>query len=96
MSLRPHSGVPPVPEDAARVAKAASPRGDLYLLLRERLGATFRDDDFADLYPALGHSAYAPWRLASVTLLQFPQGAGRPAGGRGDPRADRLETPARA
>jgi hypothetical protein len=74
MSLRPQPGAPPVPDDTVRVARAAFPRGNPYLLLRERLGAVFRDGDFADLYPALGQPAYAPWRLALVTLMQFREG----------------------
>src|SRR5215213_5297449 len=74
MSLRRQSGAPPVPDNTARVARAAFPRGTPYLLLRERLGAVFQDGDFADLYPALGQPAYAPWRLALVTLLQFREG----------------------
>ena len=32
------------------------------------------DADFADLYPKLGQPAYAPWRLALVTLMQFREG----------------------
>jgi transposase len=43
-------------------------------MLRDRLGAVFADTDFADLYPRLGQPAYAPWRLALVTLLQFREG----------------------
>src|SRR5215212_737857 len=74
MSLRPQPGVPPVPDDTARVARAAFPRGTPYLLLRERLGAVFQDGDFANLYPVLGQPAYAPWRLALVTLMQFREG----------------------
>ena len=31
----------------------------------------FDDAAFSDLYPALGQPAYAPWRLALVTLMQF-------------------------
>jgi transposase len=74
MSLRPQQPLPPVPEDTARVARAAFPRGNPYVLLRERLGAVFDDADFADLYPQRGHPAYAPWRLALVTLMQFREG----------------------
>lgn len=70
MSLRPQP-LPPVPEDTARVARAAFRRGNAYLLLRDRLGAMFEDADFADLYPRHGQPAYAPWRLALVTLMQF-------------------------
>lgn len=74
MSLRPQAVVPPVPEQTAQVAQAAFPRGNPYLLLGERLGVVFGDADFADLYPALGQPAYAPWRLALVTLMQFREG----------------------
>src|SRR5690242_13816752 len=74
MSLRTQPDVPLVPDDTARVARAAFSRGNPYLLLRERLGAVFRNGDFADLYPALGQPGYPPWRLALVTLLQFREG----------------------
>jgi transposase len=43
-------------------------------LLRDRLGTLFADADFADLYPRLGQPAYAPWRLALVTVMQFREG----------------------
>src|SRR4028119_297499 len=94
MSLRPQPGAPPVPDDTVRVARAAFPRGTPHLLLRERLGAVFRDGDFADLHPALGQPAYAPWRLALVTLLQFREGLrDRQAGGPGAGRGGRLPRP---
>ncbi|MFL5283229.1 MAG: IS1182 family transposase [Rhodopila sp.] len=64
----------PVPNDTARVAQAAFRRGNPYVLLRDRIGAVFTDADFADLYPKLGQPAYAPWRLALVTLMQFREG----------------------
>jgi transposase len=73
MSLRPQP-LPSVPDDTARIARAAFRRGNPYLLLRDRLGAMFADAGFADLYPALGQPAYAPWRLALVTLMQFREG----------------------
>ena len=63
-----------MPHDTARVARSAFRRGNPYVLLRDRLGAVFGDADFADLYPALGQPAYAPWRLALITLLQFREG----------------------
>ena len=74
MSLRSQPDVPPVPDDTARVARAAFRRGNPYLLLRDRLGAVFDDAGFADLYPKRGQPAYAPWRLALVTLMQFREG----------------------
>jgi transposase len=63
--------VPPVPEDTARVARAAFPDGNPYLRLRDELGTIFHDADFADLYPLRGQPALAPWRLALITVLQF-------------------------
>jgi transposase len=74
MSLRPQQPLPPVPDDTARIARAAFRRGNPYVLLRDRLGAMFDDVGFGDLYPALGQPAYAPWRLALVTLMQFREG----------------------
>src|SRR5919199_1876910 len=74
MSLRPQPPLPSVPDATARVARAAFRRGNPYLLLRDRLGAVFDDVGFADLYPALGQPAYAPWRLALVTVMQFTEG----------------------
>jgi transposase len=80
MSLRPQPPLPPVPGGTARIARAALRRGNPYVLLRDRLGSVFTDADFADLYPALGQPAYAPWRLALVTPLQFREGlSGRQA-----------------
>jgi hypothetical protein len=70
MSLQPRPN-PPVPHDTARVARAAFPRGNPYLRLRDELGTVFGDDDFADLYPRRGQPALPPWRLALVTVLQF-------------------------
>src|SRR3712207_5471591 len=74
MSLRLQQPVPPVPDDTARIARAAFPRGNPYVLLRDRLGPVFDDAGFADLYPQRGQPAYTPWRLALVTLLQFREG----------------------
>jgi transposase len=74
MSLHLQQPVPPVPDDTARIARAAFPRGNPYLLLRDRLGPVFDDAGFADLYPRRGQPAYTPWRLALVTLLQFREG----------------------
>src|SRR5499433_4041530 len=70
MSLRPRT-LEPVPEETARVARAAFPKGNPYLLLRDTLGTIFQDDDFAALFPAWGQPALPPWRLALVTLMQF-------------------------
>src|SRR5262245_47581831 len=70
MSLRAHA-LEPVPEDTARVARAAFPKGNPYLLLRDTLGTIFQDDDFAALFPLIGQPGLPPWRLALVTIMQF-------------------------
>src|SRR5262245_40448907 len=56
VSLKPRP-VPDVPELTARVARAAFPKGNPYLRLRDELGPVFRDADFAELYPRRGQPA---------------------------------------
>jgi transposase len=70
MSLKPHFSQP-VPEETARVARAAFPRGTPYLTFRDALGTIFQDEDFAALFPACGQPGLPPWRLALVTIMQF-------------------------
>src|SRR4051794_22687955 len=70
VSLKP-SPIRPVPEETARVARAAFRKGNPLPELRDELGAIFADADFADLFPERGRPGLAPWRLALVTLLQF-------------------------
>src|SRR5229473_2865682 len=70
MSLRPHT-LEPVPEETARVARAAFPKGNPYVLLRDTLGTIFRDDDFAPCFPLDGQPGLPPWRLALITIMQF-------------------------
>jgi transposase len=60
-----------IPEQTARVAQAAFPKGHPYLMLRDQLGTIFQDEDFAALFPAWGYPGLPPWRLALVTILQF-------------------------
>ena len=59
MSLRPH-GIPPVPEETARMARAAFPHGSPYLTFRDALGTIFQDEDFAALFPAPGEPGLPP------------------------------------
>jgi transposase len=70
MSLRPDP-IQPVPEETARVARAAFRKGNPLLSLRDELGTLFADADFADLFPRLGQPGLPPWRLALITILQF-------------------------
>jgi transposase len=66
--------IPPIPDETARVVRAAFPGGTLCLQLRDTLGALYTDANFADLFPTRGQPAEAPWRLALVTVLQFVEG----------------------
>lgn len=70
MSLHPEE-IGEVPEETARIAKASFPKGNRYIRLREVLGTTFDDSEFADLFPQRGQPAEAPWRLALVCLVQY-------------------------
>lgn len=63
-----------VPEVTARVARAAFPKGNPYLRMRDEFGSLFEDPQFAALFPRRGQPAQAPWRLALVILLQFAEG----------------------
>ena len=74
MSLHPQHPIPSVPEQTARIARAAFPKGSPYLTLRDTLGTIFEDGHFADLYPKQGQPACPPWRLALITLMQFREG----------------------
>ncbi len=63
-----------VPEETARVARAAFPKGSLAMRIRDELGELFLDADFAGLYPNRGKPAWSPGRLALVSVMQFAEG----------------------
>jgi transposase len=73
MCLHPRP-VDPVPEETSRVAKAAFPKGNTLMKIRDELGTIFEDEDFAHLFPNRGQPAFSPWRLALVTIMQFAEG----------------------
>src|SRR2546423_178335 len=66
--------LPAIPRGTIRVAQAAFPKGHPYLRLADELGSLFTDDTFAALFPRHGQPAFAPWRLALVTILQYAEG----------------------
>lgn len=72
MSLKPEP-IGPIPEQTARVAEAAFPKGNTYKRMRDEVGAIWEDEDFAELFPSRGQPALAPWRLALVTVMQFAE-----------------------
>ena len=72
MSLQPQP-IPPIPETTAEVARAAFPKGNVYMQMRDALGSIYSDDVFARLYPPDGQPSISPWRLALVTVMQFAE-----------------------
>ena len=64
----------PIPELTIRIAQAAFPKGNTFILMRDTLGTIFTDLDFAELFPERGQPALSPWRLALVTIMQFVEG----------------------
>lgn len=73
MSLNPQHP-PEVPEETAMVARAAFPKGNTYMQMRDELGPIFADEQFGELYPDRGQPAESPARLALVTVMQFAEG----------------------
>src|SRR5437588_1001245 len=63
-----------IPEETSRMARAAFPNGNRYLLLRDTFGQLFTDADFVDLFPDRGRPVVSPWRLAAVTIFQMAEG----------------------
>lgn len=73
MSMKP-GPIGPIPAETERVARAAFPRGNRAMQMRDRLGGIYDDARFADLFAARGRPAETPGRLAVVTVLQFAEG----------------------
>lgn len=59
MSMRP-KGPGQIPAETVRVARAAFPKGSLAIRVRDELGVLFRDEEFADLFPARRN--FTPWK----------------------------------
>ena len=72
MSLKPQP-IGPVPEETVRVARAAFPKGNAFMRMRDELGVLWKDEDFSEIFPTRGRPALAPWRLALVTVMQFAE-----------------------
>ena len=63
-----------VPEETRQVAKAAFPKGNVYLWIGDELGELYADHLFMDLYPVRGQPTVSPGRLALITIMQFMEG----------------------
>jgi transposase len=53
------------------VARAAFPKGNPYLTLRDQRGTLYQAQDFVSLFPDKGQPSLPPWHLALVTLMRW-------------------------
>ncbi|MGH2541726.1 MAG: transposase [Ardenticatenaceae bacterium] len=72
MSLKPLS-IQPIPDEPVRVVRAAFPKGNRYMQMRDEFGTFYQDEQFSELFPERGQPAASPWRLALVTVMQFAE-----------------------
>jgi transposase len=64
----------PIPEETSRVARAAFPKGNVFMQMRDALGPIYSNPQFAPLFSYTGQPAEAPARLALVLVMQFAEG----------------------
>ena len=62
-----------VPEETARIAQAAFPKGNIYLRIREQIGVFFTDEQYLPLFSDRGQPGFVPWRLALISIMQFAE-----------------------
>ena len=53
MSLKSQT-IEPIPEETTRIAKAAFPKGNTMMKIRDELGILYEDEQFAHLFPLRG------------------------------------------
>jgi hypothetical protein len=63
-----------IPEETARVARAAFPKGNRYMRMRDEFGVFYQDEQFAALFSTRGQPAASPWRMALVLVMQYAEG----------------------
>ncbi len=63
-----------IPEQTVAVARAAFPKGNPYMRMRDALGPIYLNSEFAALFPNNGQPAQAPAQLALITIMQFAEG----------------------
>ena len=66
MSMQPQI-IPPVPPDTANFARAAFPKGNLYMQIRDTLGTIYEDEAFTPLFCRRGWFLRILWRDLKAT-----------------------------
>ena len=61
MSIHPQN-IPDIPVETVQVARAAFPKGNIYLKIRDTLGSIYEDEAFVELFSQRGQPAESPWR----------------------------------
>lgn len=90
MSMRPQA-ISPVPKETARVARAANPKGNVYMSMRDELGSIDQDQMVVALCPRRGQPAEALLSSGPGDRDAIYGGIVRSTGRRSRARTHRLE-----
>jgi transposase len=64
-----------IPTNTVRVARAAFPKGNVYMTMRDELELHYEDSDYKDLFTSpQGRPAESPGMLCLVTVMQYAEG----------------------
>ena len=63
-----------IPAETIRVARAAFPKGNAYMKLRDELGVLYQDARFMEWFSKVGQPGEVPGLLAIVSIFQFMEG----------------------
>jgi transposase len=63
-----------IPEETARIARAAFPKGNKYMKLRDELGSLYSDNEFIQMFSHRGRPAESPGVLVLATVIQAAEG----------------------
>lgn len=71
MSMRAENKGKKIPGLTAEVARAAFPKGNRYMKMRDEWGRIYDDEMFGELYAKEGQPSLSPWQMGMVTVMQF-------------------------
>ena len=74
MTLHTHDPLA-IPEETIQVAKAAFPKGNVYMTMRDELMLWYKDSTYAHLFPShQGRPAESPGLLNLIMIMQYAEG----------------------
>ena len=71
-NVKPCQVIGPIPEETARVARAAFPKGNLYLRIRDEVGTIYEDPLFVSLFPNVGQPGARSLAVGAGLYLSIP------------------------